>query len=229
MKKLLIFLALAMMIAGCSNSNDEEVTEEVSTDDETEETSSEEETDAASEVDTTDEEVENNEEADDSQSETRVGTAGQATSGDVPDLKLQVQKADEEAGVTIENNEMYSQLNEIIKADPKAGIPNDFSVFPNDIVYNEDGSTSILFFGVNRLRAPIQSIYFELTLGNQNGDYIFEGMPVTLDEEYMGIIEKDSAVPFLLDVDPEDEGIFMELTEENIDLRLDNYDLELDE
>ncbi|WP_208591438.1 hypothetical protein [Gracilibacillus suaedae] len=70
-------------------------------------------------------------------------------------------------------------------------------MFPHDIVYNKDGSTSILFFGVNRLRAPIQSIYFELTLGNQNGDYIFEGMPVTLDEEYMGIIEKDSAVRFL--------------------------------
>ncbi len=38
------------------------------------------------------------------------------------------------------------------------------------------------------------------------------------------IIEKDSAVPFLLDIDPEDEDIFTKLTEENIHFRLDNYD-----
>ena len=41
---------------------------------------------------------------------------------EVVDLKLQLQKADEEAGVTIENNLIYSSLAEAIGADPKIGV-----------------------------------------------------------------------------------------------------------
>ncbi|WP_018932446.1 hypothetical protein [Gracilibacillus lacisalsi] len=220
MKKLFIYIAVVSFIAGCSNLDEDMVTDETNT--EAEEEPVESSTKTAKEVEVT-------EELDDSESKATVGSSDKSQSSEVPDLKLQVTKVDEEQGITIENNEMYSQLNEVIKADPKAGFPNDFSVYPRDLVYNEDGGISILFLGVNRLDAPIQSIYFQLTLGKQNDNYIFENKPVTLHEEEFGKIETDSAVPFLLDVNPEDEEIFMDLTEENIDIRLDHTEVELED
>jgi hypothetical protein len=145
----------------------------------------------------------------------------------IEDLKLHIQKVDQEAGITAENNDLYSQLNEVIKADPKAGIPNDFSVYPHDIVYFDDGSSSVLFIGVNRLDAPIRNISFDLTLGNKSGEYIFDAEPVALTEDFIGILEKDSAVPFLIEITPEEEALFMELTEDNVELRLDNANIDL--
>ncbi|ENH96041.1 hypothetical protein J416_12979 [Gracilibacillus halophilus YIM-C55.5] len=227
MKKLYILVILMVMIAGCSHTN-EEASKDTNTDVESEDTTKANETDESNE-ENVDIENEEDEAEDTSENKGVDDFFNQPTNEDVPDLELQVQKIDKEDGITIENSELYSQLNEVIKADPKGGIPNDFSIYPHDLVYNEDGSTSIVFFAINRLHAPIRNIYFELTLGNKNGAYIFEKMPVTLDEEYVGIIKTDSAVPFLIDIYPEDEEIFMRLTEENIDLRLDNYDVELDE
>ena len=70
---------------------------------------------------------------------------------EVVDLKLQLQKADEEAGVTIENNLIYSSLAEAIGADPKMGVENDFSLYPFDIAYFDDGSMSLVFLAINQL------------------------------------------------------------------------------
>ncbi|MFC4388919.1 hypothetical protein ACFOZ1_14040 [Gracilibacillus marinus] len=145
----------------------------------------------------------------------------------IEDLTLQIQKVDQEAGITVENNDLYSQLNEVIKADPKAGLPNDFSVYPHDIVYFDDNSSSVLFIGVNRLDAPIRNISFDLTFGNKSGEYIFDAEPVALTEDFIGILEKDSAVPFLIEITPEEEALFMELTEDNVELRLDNANIDL--
>lgn len=203
---------LVSIIAGCSNSNEDTATDTEKT---ANETSAEKTTDVL----------------DDSENKATVGSSDKSKSSEAPDLKLQVTKIDKEQGITIENNDMYRQLNEVIKADPKAGFPNDFTVYPRHLVYNENGGISILFLGVNRLDAPIKSIYFQLTFGNQNGDYIFENKPVTLNEKTFGLIETDSAVPFLVDIHPEDEEIFMRLTEEeeNIDISLDHTEVELKE
>ncbi|MFB1051951.1 hypothetical protein [Paraliobacillus sp. JSM ZJ581] len=170
----------------------------------------------------------NNQELEAEKNSGGIGEADVTSSDDVQDLKLQIQKADKEAGITVENSELYSYLDEVVKADPKGGIPNDFSLFPNDIVANEDGSSSILFIAVNRLRAPIKSIYFDLTLGIKDGGYIFENEPVLLDEEYIGVIEKDSAIPFLIEINQADEALFTELTEENINMQIDNPDIEFE-
>lgn len=217
MKKIVWMLLLVgtLLMAGCS----------LGIDDDSEEKDSN--TDAVNETeknDTTPEEAEKDtdEEADGEQTEENNNAIDGATAADMPDLQLQVQKADEEAGITIENNEIYSQLAEVIKADPKAGIPNDFSVYPHDIVYNEDGSSSVLFIGVNRTDKPIRNISFELTLGDNDGNYIFEGQEVLLDENSVGVLQQDSAVPFLLGITKEDEDIFKTLTQSNVDIRLDN-------
>lgn len=215
MKKIVWMLLLVgtLLMAGCSLGKDDDSAEKDSNTDVVNETENN---------DTTPEEDETKEEPEEEQTEENNNAVEGATAGDMPDLQLQVQKADEEAGITIENNEIYSQLAEVIKADPKAGIPNDFSVYPHDIVYNEDGSSSVLFIGVNRTDRPIRNISFDLTLGDNDGNYIFEGQEVLLDENSVGVLQQDSAVPFLLGITKEDEDIFKTLNESNVDIRLDN-------
>lgn len=230
MKKLLWTLMLAgiLVIAGCGGSEDEPAEEENTTDtvNETENNDNE------AEESTEEVEEEPVEEVDTEQPEENSDTGGSGldqASRDMPDLKLQVQKADEEAGITTENNEIYKQLVDVINADPKAGIPNDFSVYPHDLVQNEDGSTSVLFIGVNRLNRPIHNISFDLTLGDVEGNYIFDGQEVLLDENGVGVIQPHSAVPFLLGITEEDQDIFMSLTESNVEIRLDNAQVDYGE
>lgn len=146
---------------------------------------------------------------------------------EVVDLKLQLQKADEEAGVTIENNLIYSSLAEAIGADPKIGVKNDFSLYPYDIAYFEDGSTSIVFLAINRLDKGMKNVSFDLTFGHQNGEYIFENVEVYLSEDQVGVIESNSSVPFVLDITPEDEEIFEVLTKDNVYLKMTNFYFEL--
>lgn len=62
------------------------------------------------------------------------------------DLNLQILKADEEAGLTFENSPIYSELQDLVESDPKLGYPNDFTLYPLDIVTYEDGRDAILFF-----------------------------------------------------------------------------------
>ncbi|WP_416151669.1 hypothetical protein ACM26V_12130 [Salipaludibacillus sp. HK11] len=219
MKKFVYMLVFIMIliVTGCSNS-DEETSENVNTE------NNEEKTDVA--ANNNQEDLSTEQESQGNGDTLEVEDASQ-DAFEVPDLQLQVSKLDEESGVTIESSEVYSYLEEVIMADPKGGIPNDFSIYPDELVLNDDGTTSLLFIVINRLHAPIRNISFELTLGNQDGDSIFEGLEVSLEEESFGIIETDSAVPFLIDISPEDEEIYMEITEENIDLRMENYDVDL--
>lgn len=224
MKKFLWTLMLAgiLIIAGCGGSDDSSAEEENTTEvnNETENNEVEESTE-----DTEEEPVEEEpaEEANTEQSEGNSNTSGlDQASRELPDLKLQVQKADEEAGITVENNEIYSQLVDVINADPKAGVPNDFSVYPHDIVRNEDGSSSLLFIAVNRVNKPIRNISFDLTLGDKEGNYIFERQEVILDENGVGILQPHSAVPFLLGITAQDEEIYSTLTNTNVEIRLDD-------
>ncbi|WP_249872496.1 hypothetical protein [Oceanobacillus saliphilus] len=149
-----------------------------------------------------------------------------AVVGEVDDLNLQVQKSDEEAGITIEDSPIYRALAEAIDVDPKMGIPNDFSLYPYDIALNEDGSSSIIFLAINRLEDSIKDVSFNLTFGHQNGDYIFKDMEIVLPEEQIGVIEADSSVPFLIDITPEDEAIFETLDMNNVYMELANFKMD---
>lgn len=146
---------------------------------------------------------------------------------EVEPLTLQLQKEDEEAGETVENNVIYSDLAEAIEDEPQLGIPNDFSLQPMDIAEFEDGSTSIVFLAINRLDDDIQNISLDLTLGNQDGEYIFEAYEVFMPEEQYGVIESNSAVPFIIDITPEEEKLYMTLDEGNVDMDMENFDMEI--
>lgn len=223
-----MFLILIISISGCSTSSEETSDiEEAETNEGTEESENNQ-----TETNDTEDENDENEIVDEGTNtvETDEVNAEDQSSSAIPDLQLQVQKIDEEEGITIENNEIYSQLASVVEADPKAGIPNDFSVYPHDIIEYDDGSLSLLFLAVNRLHAPIKNISFDLTLGNtETGEYIFDQHRVELEETFMGILETDSTVPFMIDIYPEDEDLFIQLTNQTTDLRLENADVDLDE
>ena len=74
----------------------------------------------------------------------------------------------------------------------------------------------------------MKNIYLEISLGNrETGEYIYESAEVMLDEEQVGTIETDSAMPFLVDISPEDEEIFFGLTETTADVQINDYDFEI--
>lgn len=155
------------------------------------------------------------------------GTEENEEQNEIEDLNFQLLKSDEEAGATFENNLLYSEMANHIEANPKIGLPNDFSMYPFDIALYEGADNSFIFFAINRLPDPIKNISFDLTFGNQDGEYIWEGQEVILDEESTGVIEPNGAVPILLDITPEEEAIYDTLTSENVDMQMDNFNMEV--
>lgn len=146
--------------------------------------------------------------------------------GEMEPLKLQMQKGDEEAGVTLENSGIYSALAEAVEAEPQMGLPNDFSLYPFDISENEDGSSSLIFLAINRIQDGMQNVSFNLTMGNQDGEYIFQDVEIYMPEEQFGIIEPDSSVPFLIDITPEEEELYLTLDMDNIHWEITNFEME---
>lgn len=142
------------------------------------------------------------------------------------DLTLQLLKVDEEDGITIDDNEIYQAIQAEIDSDPKMGVPNDFSLFPFDVVYFDDGGITLLFLAINRLDKPIRNMAFDLTLGNEDGDYIFEDTEVDLPENLIGTLEVDGAIPFYLDITEEDEELFYTLDQENVLLNMENFKID---
>ncbi|GAE32072.1 hypothetical protein [Halalkalibacter hemicellulosilyticus] len=221
MKRLLmtIIFLIGMTIVGCSS-------EDTNTDEEGADASMEEENrDGVEEDDnfTDDEETSANEKeeldvADDEDS------AAIATEG----LQLQVNKVDQEAGVTIENHPLYADINELVTADPELGIPNDFSVVPLDIYITEEGS-SLFFLAVNRLDIPIKNASFDFTLGNTDGELVFDQIDIYLSEEEFGVIEPNHTLPFFLDLTPEGEELYESLTMDNVFMDIENFSMDVEE
>ncbi len=142
------------------------------------------------------------------------------------DLTLQVLNIDKQAGITVDNNEFYQAVSEVIKANPQMGASNDFSLYPYSILENNEGEPAVLCFVINRLEKPIQQIIFDLTLGTKDGEYIFNDVAVDLPEEYMGILERDSVVPILLNIEEKDVDLFYELDDENVLLKMENFTID---
>lgn len=149
-----------------------------------------------------------------------------AQEGDKEELDLQILKVDEEEGITAENNEIYQAVQAEIDADPYMGDADDFSLFPYDVVEFEDESVSVMFLAINRLDKPIRNMSFDLTLGNQDGDYIFENTEIDLPEELIGELDTDSVVPFFADITEEDVDLFYSLDMENLHLDMDNFKID---
>ena len=142
------------------------------------------------------------------------------------ELKLHVLKVDEEAGVTVENNEFYQAVLEIVEADPKMGAANDFSLYPYSVLENKDGEPSLLCFIINRLEKPIKNLSFNFTFGNQDGEYIFDSNEVRLPNEYLGNLDKDALAPILLTMNKEDVDLFYTIDEHNVYVKMDDFGID---
>lgn len=209
MKKLILILSfiLVLGLAACGNKTSNDTS------------------DKENEIDEVEVKESENNNSDDSNTEGKNQYEGEelAEGEEKEDLTLQVLKVDEEDGITIENNEFYQAIQAEIENDPKMGDQDDFSLLPLDVAYFEDDSISLMFLAINRLKDPIKNIAFDLTLGNQDGEYIFENYEIDLTEDYIGVLEKNGAIPFFVDITEEDEEIFSTLTDENVHMEMDNF------
>src|SRR5699024_10598690 len=68
-------------------------------------------------------------------------------------LTLQIAKVDEEEGYTIEDSQLYTELESFIEENPKQGTTNEFSMFVID-VFEDAGQSQLLLLVVNRLDEP---------------------------------------------------------------------------
>ncbi len=141
-------------------------------------------------------------------------------------ISLQLLKADEEAGVTMKNSEVYKELNRMILENPDIGIENDFSIYIVDIVDSGSEAASLLFLGINRLDEPIKNISFTYTLGHENGNFVWKDIEVNLPEVDTGMIESHRAVPFSLGITAEQEALIDLLEQDNQVVEIKNFSFE---
>lgn len=141
-------------------------------------------------------------------------------------LSLQLLKTDEEAGVTIENSEVYKELNRMITENADMGLANDFSINIIDIVDSGTENASLLFLAINRLDEPMKNITFDYTLGHDNGEFVWEDVEVDLTEQDTGIIQPNHAVPFTLSITAEQEALIDILEQDNQVVKMDNFKFE---
>lgn len=109
------------------------------------------------------------------------------------------------------------------------GDANDLSLYPYSVIEKEDGGNAALFLVINRLGKPIENLIFDLTLGNQNDEYVYENMEVDLPGEVIGVLDHNGVIPILLDIEEQDIDLFLTLEQDNIHLQLDNVGIDFKE
>lgn len=141
-------------------------------------------------------------------------------------VTLQVLKMDQDIGLTLTNNEFYEEMKTVVEADPFMGEEGQFSLFPYSIVDNDTDTSAMLVLLINRLNKPIRSVSFDVTLGNNDKEYVFKETKVDLSEDYLGILDKDAVVPVFLQVEKQAADLFYTLDPNDMLLRLDNFTAE---
>lgn len=136
-------------------------------------------------------------------------------------LSLHVTQVDEEAGVTLED-EPYKSLNDMIKEEGNIGAKNDFSIYTVDTMKNSDGTPMLLLIGVNRLPDPIENIRFDLTIKNENDEFIYEDSYVHISEE-VGEIPANGVKPFLIEATEEQVELLQAMDQSRAVLELNDF------
>lgn len=73
----------------------------------------------------------------------------------------------------------------------------------------------MLFVAINRLGFPVKNVSFVYSLGVRGGELIWNRVRIHLSEDQTGIIMPNRAMPFLLDLSPEQEALFDRMMESN--------------
>lgn len=232
MKRLLLLILVLFTVAACSAANDNNNEE---TPNENNDTNIEVDNDENEDNDMNNENNEAAETNEEGESENEVVVVDEeneddenyqdAANAESEDLTLQLTKTDEEAGIAIETDSVYSELNNFILENPNHGEPDDLSIYVVNTLENEEGNHLVLF-AINRLGEPVKNISFNYTLGIDEDELLFDSEPVMLSEEEFGQIEVNHAMPFTLAVDEEQLDIMSRITDENQIVEFDNVDLE---
>ena len=75
-------------------------------------------------------------------------------------------------------------------------------------------------------QAPTKSISFDYPLGNNEEDYIFDGIEVDLTESDVGVIQAHGVVPFYLEVTEEQIELLSTLDQDNSVMEFDKFKFE---
>ncbi|QUW22974.1 hypothetical protein JSQ81_05205 [Sporosarcina sp. Marseille-Q4063] len=148
------------------------------------------------------------------------------TVGNEQGLKLQVLQGDEEIGVTVENNQFYSELDKVIQQYPNMGAKNDFTVYIVNAYRDDSGNPKLVLLGINRLPVAIKNIEFIYTLGNKNNEYVWERQPIEMTEEKAGVLQPNSALPIVLSITEEQLELLKSLEEDNKVMTIDGFTYE---
>lgn len=142
------------------------------------------------------------------------------------DLTLQLTNVDEKAGGTLDGDETYQQLNQLIQENPDLGAANDFSVYTVNPYQLETGESTLLLLGINRLPKAIHNIHFRFILKDEDGDYIYKDLPVHLTESEIGTFQPNKAMPFTVNISEEQMEQLNNLDVENSTLELNDFEYE---
>lgn len=199
---LITIFASFLVLTGCSSANND-IEENLETENEIEEV-------------VEDEEVAENEE---------IGNETEEEDNDSEELTLQLLKSDEEAGITLDNNDIYTGLQSVIDQDPTIGASNDFTVSVVNI-YNAESGAMLIMLGINRLNSPIKDVSFDLTIGNGQDEYVFEDYPFFIMEETEGVIESNSAIPIVATLSEEEEELLRSFDISDVHVEIEDFDFE---
>ena len=141
-------------------------------------------------------------------------------------LKLQVLKGDKDAGVTVESNQLYSELEKVIQQNPSIGAKNDFSVYVVDTYSDDEENSKLVLLGINRLPVAIKDFTFSYTLGSNDNEYVWERQPVEMKEETAGILQPNSVLPIVLPITEEQVELLRSLEEGNTVMAIDDFKFE---
>lgn len=153
-------------------------------------------------------------------------TDGSEGESDMSNLTLQVLKSDEANGLTLENNDLYKELTRVINENPTIGTPNDFSMQTVNSVNKGQENAAYIFLAINRTDVAMKNVAFNFTMGNKDGEMIWENEKIGLSEDTAGVLQPNSAVPVIIPLTPEQETRIGDLTSDNTVLELSNFQYE---
>ena len=217
MKKWVVGLGAALVLMGCNGTTNEETEKPIDDTPDTEE-NQDPETDVGSETDTdteTDVDTETDTETDietdlDEDTDTDLGDSDDDTETDADlneseTMTFVPQLADTEAGLTIENDEVLSILNELVETSDidDVGIPDDVTIQFTGL-YLDDAEQELLlpiFLISNRTEEAYTNVEMAITFGATDGELLFEETSFMLGESDFGVLEPNTAMPVYLNAD----------------------------
>lgn len=137
------------------------------------------------------------------------------------------QEADLDAGLTIENDETLSVLNEMVEeADvEEVGIEDDVAIQYTGIYFSDEHDVQPVFLLSNRTDQAYTNIDIAVSFGKINGESLFEEELFYLSEEEFGILEPGTIMPLYLMADPTKLELLEEISEtREEEISIDSFD-----